>query len=751
MGKAIGIDLGTTNSVVAFKDTSVRTISTGVDNQDLCRSCVGIKRAGGEMEVGNGVYHNWKRFAPNIVVSVKRLMGASITDAQVQVMKERKEQYPFGIDKLSSGTDESVAVIMQGRQYTPEQISAEILKRLKEDASVKLGEITHAVITVPAYFNEKQKTATRKAAEMAGLKVQRLLAEPTAAAISYGVDKMDKDEEKVFLVYDFGGGTFDLSILVASGGNFIESGAGGDRWLGGDDIDRKLMDFVLNKTDEENGVNTRELIANLPDKDRYEFQGEWKEQIENAKKTLSQLQKAEVSVTDLLENESGELIDINVTITRAEFEGMIRPLIQRTIELVDDLLDMTGYPIETIDNILLVGGSSCIPLVRKMLIEKYGDKVLSSEKPMLAVAEGAAILAHSLSDEFECPNCGELVSKDDKVCPHCKASLEGVTASTDDDGEPPIMVTYTTKHATYVKLESGLQKIVDATELLPCEVNKKFHTVVDNQKIVEVVLLQDAEDGTQNKITSGFFAIADNLPKGSGLSFTFSLDENENMTAKVKIDATGKTMPIVLGRGKKDTKCLDFISSAITDVINDNDIDDDNKNEFMTKIQGCVENITAGRWGEMDDKWSSVEDTIRTAKSSASLPKPQGSIAPLLAGILLGEFGRFIQPDDEEGMKRLVGTYKSGNPMEKDVAERKLEEITSRYSLFTTMFLFKMVSMNGTDPTKAAQAGNVYNQMMKALNGHNVDYVRTLLDNNAHLLQGMGPIGGGIGIGLDKD
>lgn len=750
MGKAIGIDLGTTNSVVAFKDTSVRTISTGTDNQDLCRSCVGIKRAGGEMEVGNGVYHNWKRFAPNIVVSVKRLMGASITDPQVQVMKERKEQYPFGIDKLSSGTDESVAVIMHGRQYTPEQISAEILKRLKEDASVKLGEITHAVITVPAYFNEKQKTATRKAAEMAGLKVQRLLAEPTAAAISYGVDKMGKDEEKVFLVYDFGGGTFDLSILVASGGNFIESGAGGDRWLGGDDIDRKLMDYVLKKTDEENGVNTRELIENLSDKDKYEFQGEWKEQIENAKKTLSQLQKAEVSVTDLLENEDGDPIDINVAITRVDFENMIRPLIQRTIGLVDELLDKTGYPIETIDNILLVGGSSCIPLVRKMLTEKYGDKVLSSEKPMLAVAEGAAILANSLSDEFECPNCGELVSKDEKVCPHCKASLDGKPK--DDDGEPPIMVTYTTKHATYVKLASGLQKIVDATELLPCEVNKKFHTTVDNQKIVEVVLLQDAEDGNQNKITSGFFAIADDLPKGSGLSFTFSLDENENMTAKVKIDSTGKTMPIVLGRGKKDAKCLDFISSAITDVIGNDSIDDDSKNEFMTKIQGCVENITAGRWGEMDDKWTSIEDSIRAAKSTASSPKPTtgGSIAPILASILVGEFSRFIRPEDKDEMQRLIGTTKSGNPMERDVAVRKLEEITNRYSLFTTMFMFKMVSMNGKDPAKAAQAGNVYNQMMNALNGHNIDYVRDLLDRNIHLLEGVGSIDdGGWDTGID--
>lgn len=148
--------------------------------------------------VGNTAYKNWKRLAPNIVVSVKRLMGASISDPQVQKMKADKEMYPYGITKMSGGTEDSVVVVLNGKEYTPEQISAEILRQLKNDASVKLGdEVTHAVITVPAYFNEKQKTATRKAAELAGLKVQRLLVEPTAAAISYGADKMAADEDKI--------------------------------------------------------------------------------------------------------------------------------------------------------------------------------------------------------------------------------------------------------------------------------------------------------------------------------------------------------------------------------------------------------------------------------------------------------------------------------------------------------------------------------------------------------------------------
>ena len=184
MGKAIGIDLGTTNSVVAFKDTSVRVITTGANNEELCRSCVAMDR-NGQFVVGNTAYKQWRKYAPNIVVSAKRLMGGSISDDQVKKMKRERESYPYGITQLSGGTDESVAIVLNGQEFTPEQISSEILRRLKEDASVKLNDtVTHAVITVPAYFNEKQKAATRKAAELAGLKVQRLLAEPTAAALS---------------------------------------------------------------------------------------------------------------------------------------------------------------------------------------------------------------------------------------------------------------------------------------------------------------------------------------------------------------------------------------------------------------------------------------------------------------------------------------------------------------------------------------------------------------------------------------
>lgn len=746
MAKAIGIDLGTTNSVVAFKDTSVRTITTGPDNEELCRSCVAIDKKTGEFVVGNSPYNSWKKYAPNIVVSVKRLMGASISDEQVQKMKAQKSLYPYGIDKLAGGTDESVAVILNGKQYTPEQISAQILRQLKEDASVKLGEITHAVITVPAYFNEKQKTATRKAAELAGLKVQRLLAEPTAAAISYGVDKMGKDEEKVFLVYDFGGGTFDLSILVASGGNFIESGTGGDRWLGGDDIDKALMNYVFEQTNKEQNVDVQALIDALDDRKRFAFQGELKKQIESAKKQLSNSKAASIEIFGELETEDGDIVDIEVGITRDEFENLIRPLIQHTINLVDELLDKTGYPIETIDNILLVGGSSCIPLVKNMLVAKYGeDKILSSEKPMLAIAEGAAILAHSLSDEFECPECGEMVPKECTICPHCGAKLDKMS---DDAGaeEPPIMVTYTTKHNYYIKLESGNQKIIDANELLPFEVNKKFKTSVDNQKIVELVILSDAEGGTFEKIASGFFTISDNLPIDSSLTFTFSLTESEELSAKVKIDKSGKTTNIVLGRGNKDSKCLSAISDSIKGILSDSSICDNKKAEYMSKVQESIEEISKNNFKEDANEWQDIENKINLAQNNAHAPEEaDNSVSLVIAKILLGTFDRFIATDDESEIKSLISKAESSsNPMEKVVSLKKLENLTEKYSLFTTIFMFKLVAMSDSAvPAIAAQADKAYNDMMNALNRHDVDTVRNLISYNSNVLNSMS---GGIDI-----
>lgn len=739
MAKTIGIDLGTTNSVVAFKDATVRVISTGPNNEDLCRSCVAVDKSGSFI-VGNAPYKNWKRYAPNIVVSVKRLMGAAISDPQVQKMKADKDMYPYGISKYSGGTEDSVAIIMNGQEYTPEQISAEILRQLKNDASVKLGdEVTHAVITVPAYFNEKQKSATRKAAELAGLKVQRLLAEPTAAAISYGADKMSENEDKIFLVYDFGGGTFDLSILVASGGNFIESGTGGDRWLGGDDIDRLLSEYVLSEAGKANDVNIHDIINLLPEKKKHAFQGEFKNEIESAKKTLSQAESATISVFDYLETEDGEPIDIEITVTRQEFNNMIRPLVQRTIDLIEELLVKTAYPIETIDNILLVGGSSCIPLVREMLCEKYGkDKILSSEKPMLAVAEGAAILSHSMGTDVECPHCGKMIPVGTDVCPFCNSTIGGTIETPLVEGG--VQISITTKHKYFIETRDDADNIqysmiIDENEVLPNEVNHKFYTLVDNQKIVAVKLYNDAENGRMEKIGTGYLTISENLPVHSELQFTFRLTEDETMSVKVRVASTGKTQNIVFSRGSRDTRCFDSIQSSFDRVMNDPNIDEEKKANFVAKLQKTIDTIQTGGMIPESSEWQNYETAIQNATTVATTQEEGEDVNVIISKILLDFFGIFMNSEHKDAMRRELTNYENAtSPMQKNEISKRLEALNDHYGLFTHAFLLNISGHDSSDPVRANKALVAYNQFMAALNEGNVQKARDILEANENLI-----------------
>ena len=725
MGKAIGIDLGTTNSVVAFKDVTVRTIQTGANNEDLCRSCVALDKNGNFL-VGNSVFSAWKRHTPNIVVSVKRLMGASINDANVQKMKNDKHSYPYGITKLSGGTEDAVAIVLRGKEFTPEQISAEILRSLKNDADNKLTDVEYAVITVPAYFNEKQKSATKRAAKLAGIKVLQLLAEPTAAAISYGFDKLKDGEDKNILIYDFGGGTFDLSILTAVGGQFIENGAGGDRWLGGDDIDRLLSNYVKQKIEEVNNLDLNDLLDTKSDKEVAEFTAELKKDVENAKKTLSQNSSVTVCVSNYLETEDGDPVE-DVVVTRDDFEDLIRPLIERTIDLIDDLLAKTSISVDDLSNILLVGGSSCIPLVKRMLVDKYGaEKVLSSEKPMLAIAEGAAILAASM-------DTSKYREDDD-------SDINGDTESASD---PNSMIIYTAKHNYYIQVQregkNVLDNIIAEQTPLPINVNKKYRTTVDNQKIIEVKLFSDAEDGTYDKLASGFFTISDNLPSGSDLNFKFDLDENETFRVSVKVVKTGKSTRVVLGRGNKDTSCLTEISSALEDVMSNSDIEENNKTTFVAKIQKVIETIQGGKLESDDPKWAELEQQVKMAKQLAmTQEEKENKLGEILASVLLNNFSRYLDPEDRNEMKtKLEQLRKSSDKFEKESLQQELLDIAEQYGILLNIFMFKIAEKNAQNSQDAARASAAVDEMMDALEDHDIPSINRIQRENNDLLDKM--------------
>ena len=711
MAKAIGIDLGTTNSVVAFKDTAVRIISTGANNEELCRSCVASRN--GLFDVGNHVYNQWKRYAPNIVVSVKRLMGGAISDEQVQKMKADKDAYPYGIKQLTGGTEESVAVVLEGREYTPEQISAEILKRLKEDASRKLNdEVTHAVITVPAYFSNKQKAATKKAAELAGLKVLRLLPEPSAAAISYGMDQFGPDEAKTFLVYDFGGGTFDVSILMTANGQFNEMAAGGDRWLGGDDIDRRLTEYIYTQIEVQQGIDLRNILDELPDRERHAFVGHMKKEIENAKKALSINSEATVCSYGDLETEDGDPIDFEIVITRDTFNSMVRPLVSKTIEIIDELLETSAFPIETIDNILLVGGSSCIPLVKEMLSAKYGaDTVKSSEKPMLAIAEGAAILAHKL------PMTDIENDSDDTILMPQPQEEE--------------IIYSTAKRAVYLEVRNSAgdkvyEEIIPRSEPLPKDVIRRFHTSYDNQKVMEVKLFTPDENGQYEYLHSGFFTISENLSKGSGVVFTFRFDTDEVVDLSVKPDATGKSTKVSLGRGNFDTACLNELSQSIHSVLNDPNLEVEQKKQFMEYVQTCVDKLNSKRRDDMDPEWKTIRTEIVRSKPIMEV-RDVNTPYLVISQILTEVFGKFIRNSDIVKMKEYCAAYEGSHD---PAVLENLKDVCNEYSLFIHIYLYAILGERSQDPAVANKAKALFNDIMNHLNNSNIQAVRNILDMN---------------------
>ncbi|MDL2312690.1 Hsp70 family protein [Bacteroidales bacterium OttesenSCG-928-B11] len=734
MGKSIGIDLGTTNSVIGFKDTTVRIIRNN-NNEELTRSCVALSEKK-EFLVGNKVFNNMQKYIPNVVTSIKRLMGNSVTNESVKLMQEEREYYPYEITNLSSGTEDTVAVVLQGIEYTPEQISAEILRQLKNDASEKLGEeVTHAVITVPAYFNEKQKTATRIAANIAGLKVKRLLAEPTAAAISYGVS-MQQGEGKVVLVYDFGGGTFDLSILVISDNNFIEAATGGDRWLGGDNIDKIIKQYIYDEFERENAISIDELLRYMPQRKQNKFIGELHKQIEDAKIQLTATKHTDIQMYGLLENNEGDDIDIEIQLTREKFESLIMPLVERTIHLTDELFNSSGYPIESIDHILLVGGSSCIPLIKNMLSEKYGkEKILYSEKPMLAIAEGAAILAHSLPEDFECSSCGAELDINQIVCPRCGVKIGIATQQTTN--KPPVTTIHVGTHNYFITVvkntKNTLYKVIEKSEVLPLNKYESFKTVSDNQKLLKIEISADAENGAFEKQALGFYVIEDNLPAGSEMIFELYMDVNQTLSVQVYPKGNkGKKEKVRLTRGNKDEKSLMYIAQAIENIAISN-VPDMNKIKFMEDVQKQIEKINRKMQtaDPSDNSWDEIERIIRQSEQEAST----GNDVELgyVFGIIIRDyFSKYIDRTDLSTLNELLNRYeRSNNDLEKVEISDKIKDfiMDANYYILINVFTLRLLSdSKDVKPIMANDLLNAYNNAIAALDAGNIAQVIDILN-----------------------
>ena len=451
-------------------------------------------------------------------------------------------RFGYKVTGSTGGTENSLSVWLAGKEYQPEDISAEILKKVVQNAQVyqsqrgQSSKITEVVITIPAYFNDKQRHATKIAAQKAGLKASELLSEPTAAAISYGF-KPGSDEVKTILVYDFGGGTFDSSLITAAGDQFIESGKAGDLWLGGDDIDEHLIEFVKEQVaTEETLENVNGLIAQMPHYQRVRFLGDLKMAVERAKIELSSNASARIIPSTPLLDELGMAVPINVEITREQFEQMILPLVERSVAVCQNAIKYSDYPADMIDVVLLVGGSSQIPLVQRKVREAFGtDKVVVHPRPMYAVAEGAAIVAARLAEKV-------------------------ITVSRD----------------YFIELvDEPRYKIVEQGDSLPVKKPYTFRTEADGQGLIHFKFfspdrVSESLDQTKRdeKIGEMWLALNQPYPKGTEVLVTVELDEKNNslqITAALNNDPSIR-VSCSFSRGRDDEKISQKVEQIIQEL-----------------------------------------------------------------------------------------------------------------------------------------------------------------------------------------
>jgi molecular chaperone DnaK len=670
MAKSIGIDLGTTNSAVGLKrlDTDILPNAEG---DLLTPSVVGYQKRQGMSEsegmvVGKHALEWMVQDPENTVVSVKRLMGRSFEDEDVQRLLQG-HRYAYRVKPLAAGSAQSLAVVLNGEEYRPEQISGKILAKLKQDCEAQLGEeVAHAVVTVPAYFNDKQKRATRMAAAIAGLKVQQLLPEPTAAAIALGVDALGEGESQTVLVFDMGGGTFDISVLTMAEGRFIEQGKGGDMWMGGDDIDHLIADYVYRETEKENEIpSLRELVERLPAAEKNRFLGDLRRGVEAAKIRLSAEKSAVVEVLGMLKDADGDILDVEVELTRERFEALLGPFAERALELTEQVLASIRFEPDLIDRVVMVGGSSYIPLIVEKMKGLFGEeKVLVHRRPLLAIAEGAAILAHRLADSYECPGCGAEVAQSDEVCAACGFDLVQDLA---DKGVVDIV--HSTSHDYYLEVEDGSDHLlVERNMPLPFKTEGAFRLMHPEQRLAHFRFynLVNEERESIGDLWLSFDPGEDSgSEKGEReVLLDFEIDEDNLITVGASLkDRPDVCVSRTLSRGNADERLFLELEDAIARV-NEEEHEYFTKYDFLFRsgeIAGTINGVIDPETGTEDPEAS--RDTERRLAIAAELVEREESPTSNLFYLegLLEEYGPLLQKDQQDRLVKRIEAFRSLN------------------------------------------------------------------------------------------